>query len=245
VPAPLIKLEQLRTWILFEDAHLLVINKPGDIVCHPSKQGPWSSLVGACREYTGLPVLHLPSRLDRETSGVVVLAKHHALASTLQTAIQRRAVDKRYRAILTGHLAGPVTVEAPLGPAGHLITVLQAVVPQGAAATTHFRPLEYAPGFTLAEVTPITGRLHQIRVHAAHLGHPLVGDKLYGPDPMLYLEFIQHGYTPALAERLLLPRQALHCEQLHFRTSPQAYEFTAAFPADLANFWAQGKIAAS
>ena len=67
--------EEMRTWVLFEDERLFVLNKPGDIVCHPSKDGPWSSLVGAAREYLGLPTVHLVFRLDRETSGVVVLAK--------------------------------------------------------------------------------------------------------------------------------------------------------------------------
>jgi 23S rRNA pseudouridine1911/1915/1917 synthase len=180
----------------------------------------------------------MPSRLDRETSGVVVFAKTHGLASILQKAIQRRAVKKCYLAILTGHLANAVTVNEPLGPAGHVITVLQEVRADGAAALTHFEPVEWAPGFTLAEVRPETGRLHQIRVHASHLGHPIVGDKLYGPDPQLYLDFIGEGFTERLQTRLLLPRQALHCARIRFETSPSAYEFAAPFPADLAGFWA-------
>jgi 23S rRNA pseudouridine1911/1915/1917 synthase len=239
VPAPLIRLEQLREWILFEDESLLVINKPGDVVCHPSKQGPWSSLVGACREYTGLATLHMPSRLDRETSGVVVLVKNHPLASTLQMAIQRREVRKRYLAILRGHLAHAVDVHQPLGPVpgDPPVWVQQCVRPDGATASTRFTPVRTAGAFTLAEVEPHTGRLHQIRVHAAWLGHPIVGDKIYGGDPQCYLDFIQHGYTPALAQQLLLPRQALHCTEILYQTDPE-YRFTAPVPADLTAFLA-------
>jgi 23S rRNA pseudouridine1911/1915/1917 synthase len=237
VAASLIQLEQLRGWILHEDSDLLVIDKPGDIVCHPSKQGPWSSLIGACREYTGLPVLHMPSRLDRETSGVVVFAKHHALASKLQMAIQRRAVEKRYWAILRGHLAGEVEVDQPLGPAeDSSVWIRQKVRSDGAAANTRFVPVRQAGGFTLAEVHPRTGRLHQIRVHAEWLGHPIAGDKIYGGDPGCYLEFIQHGYTADLAAKLLLPRQALHCAEIVYRTEPE-YRFAAPLPRDLAEFF--------
>src|SRR5580704_15287924 len=101
---PLIDPADFRSWILHEDEHLLVVNKPGDVVCHPSKAGPWSSLVGAAREYLGLPTMHLVFRLDRETSGVVVLAKDAATASRLQVAMQKRRVGKSYLAVLTGEL---------------------------------------------------------------------------------------------------------------------------------------------
>src|SRR5258708_31466915 len=97
--------EELRSWILSETADLLVVNKRGLVVCHPSKQGPWSSLIGACREYLGLERLHMPSRLDRETSGVVVLAKNRETASRMQKAAQQRRVRKIYWAILCGTLS--------------------------------------------------------------------------------------------------------------------------------------------
>jgi 23S rRNA pseudouridine1911/1915/1917 synthase len=243
LPAPLITLEQLKTWILHEDQDLLVIHKPGDIVCHPSKQGPWSSLVGACREYTQLPVLHMPSRLDRETSGVVVFVKQHALASKLQMAIQRREVSKSYRAILRGRLPEAVEVDQPIGPAEDAeVWVRQTVRPDGAAASTRFTPLVVTDAYTLAEVEPRTGRLHQIRVHAEWLGHPVVGDKIYGGDPGCYLEFVRNGYTPALAEKLLIPRQALHCAEIVYRTEPE-YRFTAPLPPDLAEFLGSQGIA--
>src|SRR5215510_6240470 len=103
-PLQLIAPEDVPKWILYEDDRLLVGNKPGDVACHPSKAGPWSSLGGALREYTRLPVVHLVFRLDRETSGVVVRAKDAKMASRLQVAMQERKDGKSYLAILTGEL---------------------------------------------------------------------------------------------------------------------------------------------
>lgn len=228
--------EEVRARILFEDAHLLAIDKPGDIPCHPSKAGPWSSLVGACREYLGVERLHMPSRLDRETSGIVVLAKDHETASRLQIAIQERQVEKEYLAILTGRLAESIVVDQPLGKDPlSVVHVKQHVCATGAAAVTEFVPLESTGGYTLAIVRPRTGRMHQIRAHAQWLGHPLVGDKVYGPDAQHYLDFIQDGVTPGMLEKLILPRQALHARRISFRVDPPV-EFTAPLASDLDSF---------
>ena len=238
-PVRMITPEELRSWIVFEDERLLVVSKPGDAVCHPSKAGPWSSLVGATREYTRLPVMHLVFRLDRETSGVVVLAKDAKMASRLQTAMQERKVGKAYQVILTGELAGPMTVNQPLGDdSSSPVFIKSAVREDGQAAVTHFTPVKTGGGFTLAQVVTETGRKHQIRAHAQWLGHPVVGDKIYGPDARLYLEFIDHGWTEALAERLLLPRQALHCAEIDLRPAGLAHVFRAPLPEDLRAFCA-------
>src|SRR5258708_39034869 len=92
--------EELQSWIIHDTADLLVVNKPALVVCHPSKQGPWSSLIGACRDYLGLERLHMPSRLDRATSGVAVFATNRATASRLQKAPQHPRTRKDYWAIL-------------------------------------------------------------------------------------------------------------------------------------------------
>ncbi len=241
-PVRLIAPDEVPRWIVYEDARLLVVNKPGDVVCHPSKAGPWSSLVGALREYAQLPTVHLVFRLDRETSGIVVLAKDAKMASRLQTAMMDRKVGKAYLAILTGELRQPVTVDQPLGDdVTSPVFVKSAVVAagEGQPSITHFTPLKSGHGFTLACVVTETGRKHQIRAHAQWLGHSLVGDKIYGPDARLYLEFIDHGWTPNLAEKLLLPRQALHCAEIDLRPAGLPHVFAADLAEDLKQFCAQ------
>lgn len=227
----LITEEELRQWILFEDDNLLVVNKPGLVVCHPSKQGPWSSLVGACREYLGVPRLHMPSRLDRETSGVVVLAKNAELGSRLQRAIEHRQVEKVYHGLLCGRLEQEVTVDQPIGKAqDSAVVIKRGVAAEGQEASTVFTPLEYRNGLTLARIAPRTGRLHQIRVHASWMGMPIAGDKIYGPDEQLFLEFREHGWTPRLAAMLPYPRQALHASE--WRCPSVGLAFSAPLPRE-------------
>ena len=229
--------DEIKSWVIYEDDRLLVVNKPGDVVCHPSKAGPWSSLVGAAREYTGLPTMHLVFRLDRETSGVVVLAKDAKMASVLQSAMMDRKAGKVYLAVLTGELGAPVTVNQPLGDdRASPVFIKSAVVEGGQAAITHFTPCLAARGFTLARVVTETGRKHQIRAHAQWLGHSLVGDKIYGPDAQLYLDFITQGWSAALAEKLLLPRQALHCAEIDLSAVGAPQIFKAEMAADMRSF---------
>ena len=111
-----------------------------------------------------------------------------------------------------------------------------AVRADGQAAVTHFTPLSSGGGFTLARVVTESGRKHQVRAHAQWLGRPLVGDKIYGPDERCFLEFIAGGWTPALAERLLLPRQALHCAEIDMIGAGLDRVFTAPLPQDLRAF---------
>jgi 23S rRNA pseudouridine1911/1915/1917 synthase len=230
---------ELGSWVIHDDERLLVINKPGDVVCHPSKHGPWSSLVGAVREHFGFARIHLVFRLDRETSGVVVLAKDPGTASLLQTAMQERRVGKAYIAVMTGELAGPVRVEQPLGTdTASPVFMKSAVCADGQPSATLFEPLSRGNGFTLARVTTETGRKHQIRAHAQWLGHSVVGDKIYGPDARLYLDFIDRGWTPQLERVLLLPRQALHCERIDLHAAGIPAAFEAPLPADMLDFCA-------
>jgi 23S rRNA pseudouridine1911/1915/1917 synthase len=238
-PVRMIAPEEVPPWIVYEDERLLVVNKPGDIVCHPSKAGPWSSLVGALREYAKLDVVHLIFRLDRETSGIVVLAKDPKMASRLQRAMQERKVAKAYLAVLTGELAGAVTVNQPLGDdTASPVFVKSCVRADGQASISHFTPLATAGGLTLVRVVTETGRKHQIRAHAQWLGHWMVGDKIYGPDARCYLDFIDRGWTEELAAKLWLPRQALHCAEIDLRPAGLEHVFTAPMPADMREFCA-------
>jgi len=236
-PSRMIAPAELESWVVYEDERLLVINKPGDVVCHPSKHGPWSSLVGAARERCGLATIHLVFRLDRETSGVIVLAKDPQMASRLQKAMQERNVAKSYLAILTGELAGDVRVDQPLGPdTSSPVFMKSAVAADGQPSVTRFEPLSTAPGFTLARVVTETGRKHQIRAHAQWIGHSVVGDKIYGPDARLYLAFIDKGWDSELEALLLLPRQALHCHQIDLRAAGCPSVFEAPMPLDMREF---------
>lgn len=228
---------ELKEWVLHEDGQVLVINKPGDIVCHPSKAGPCSSLAGAVREHFGFAAAHLAFRLDRETSGVVVFAKDPEVAARLQAALRLRLAGKAYLAVMTGALERPVTVDQPLGnDESSPVFAKSAVRPDGQAAVTRFTPLACGGGFTLARVVTETGRKHQIRAHAQWLGKCIVGDKIYGPDARCFLDFIDRGWTPALAEQLLLPRQALHCAEIDLRKAGLDRVFSAPLPPDLRAF---------
>ena len=234
----LITQEELRGWILEATPDLLILNKPPHVVCHRSRYGPWSSLIGACREYFGDEILRMPFRLDRETSGVLVLARTKEAGTRLQRAVQFRNYRKTYHAVLTGHLENPVTVTANIGPdVGAEFYSRQTVVEEGGdTAETEFIPIVSGGGYTLARVHPRTGRRHQIRVHAASLGLPLLGDKLYGTDSGPMIRFMREGMSPELLEQLLLDRHGLHCTQVEFETERGLEVFSAPAPADLAGF---------
>lgn len=234
----LITPEELQGWILEESPDLLILNKPPHVVCHRSRNGPWSSLIGACREYLGADVLRMPFRLDRETSGVLVFGRTKETGTRLQRAVQFKCYRKTYHAVLTGHLEAAVICRGAIGPdVGAEFYSRQTVVPEGGdAAETEFVPVAFGGGYTLARVHPHTGRRHQIRVHAAAIGHALVGDKLYGPDPSLMLRFMQEKMSPEMLETLLLDRQALHCSQVEFETDRGVEIFSAPPPEDLAGF---------
>lgn len=242
--APLVNPAELPGWIRFENENLLVIDKPGWLVVHPSKNGPWSSLAGALREGLGLQTIRFMYRLDRETSGVIILAKDEVTGSRIQQAIGKRLMGKAYVALLEGELHDRIVVDQWLGPDPTAnVTVKQRVVEAAAAgaqdARTTFHPLAVRNGFTLVGVELHTGRKHQIRAHAAWLGHRVVGDKLYGPDPTLYLEFALHGWTARHSAMLPLTRQALHCAAIDLRPAGMPHVFTAPWPADLARFAGQ------
>ena len=241
---PLVNPADLPKWIILSDEKLLVLDKPGWLVVHPSKNGPWSSLAGAVREGLGVETIRFIYRLDRETSGVVLLAKDEATGGRLGKAVLKRQIGKAYVTILEGELPGSVTVDQWLGPdlsAG--VTVKQMVVPAdtpGAqSATTVFHPLAVRGGCTLAGVELLTGRKHQIRAHADWLGHRVIGDKLYGPDPRLYLEFAEKGWTARHSELLRFTRQALHCVAIDLRPARMDYLLRAPWPVDLARFAAR------
>lgn len=236
---PLVDPAELRAWVMLNDERLLVLDKPGWLVCHPSKNGPWSSLAGAVREEFRPDAIRLVYRLDRETSGVIILAKTEAMGSRLGKAVLQHRIRKLYVTLLEGEMAEPITVNQPLGPdpTANVAVKSRVIAGEGSQeAVTHFHPLVARGGFTLAGVELVTGRKHQIRAHAEWLGRRVVGDKLYGPDPGLYLEFAQQGWTARHSALLGMTRQALHCAAIDLRVTGLDYLLQAPWPKDMARF---------
>ena len=209
--------------IIHEDADLLALNKPAGLVCHPTKGDEYSSLISRVRLHLGAGVQpQLVNRLDRETSGVVLVAKNETAARELRRLWEDRRVVKEYLAIVHGHPGQDHgTIDAPLGrDESSQVAIKDCVRPDGAAARTEYvvrsRFTREAGNFSLLQLLPETGRKHQLRIHLAHLGHPIVGDKLYGGDEDLYLALVQDRLTAAQWTRLILPHHALHARELRF-----------------------------
>jgi len=198
---------------VYEDEHLLVIDKPAGLVVHPAAGNPDGTLLNAllhhAPELATLPRAGIVHRLDKDTTGLMVVARTLQAHCALVEQLQRRIVHREYRALVLGTLVAGGRVEAPIGrhPTQR---VKMAVVGNGREAITHYRVLESYPGHTLLAVELETGRTHQIRVHMAHIHHPLVGDTTYGGRPRP-----PRGCHPELAAALQsFPRQALHAIRL-------------------------------
>jgi 23S rRNA pseudouridine1911/1915/1917 synthase len=216
--------------IIHEDGELLVVNKPAGLVCHPTKSGEMSSLIGRARLYlSNAAQPHLVNRLDRETSGVVIIAKNSEVAGELGKILESRAVEKEYVAIVHGHVAAEQgTIDAPLGKDEHsIVAVKDCVRADGVASQTEFfaeRKFSRAlvgressrAEFSLLRIVPQTGRKHQIRIHLAHLGHAIVGDKLYGGDEDCYLALVQNRLTEVQRAKLIFENHALHARSIKF-----------------------------
>lgn len=236
--------------ILGETREFIAVEKPAGVLVHPTRPGGPRTLWDALRDLLSYEVatggqVSIINRLDRETSGVVLVAKSAAAARRAAMTMQAGGIRKTYLAILDGHpREDSFTIDQPIVRRGAVVPSpihLQRMVhPSGARAVTGFRILRrFGSGqgiFSLAMAFPATGRTHQIRVHAAHAGHHLVGDKIYGPSEQCYLEFIRTGWTESLAARLLLPRHALHSASIAFEGEGRSFSWESPLPEDLAAF---------
>jgi 23S rRNA pseudouridine1911/1915/1917 synthase len=246
--------------IVYEDHRFLVIDKPANLLVHPTGPGRPDTLWDELNRFLAFELVNgarisFINRLDRETSGLILVAKSSGAARQLGQMVAVHRIRKTYTAIVFGWPSEETfVVDQPLLRQGIVrpsrIWLKQAVHSDGSSALTSFRVLQRLKirerPFALMEAEPKTGRTHQIRVHLAHVGHPIVGDKIYGPDENCYLEFIASDWTPSLEAKLLLPRHALHASSLSFEFEGTPFSFEAPFPPDLYDFLAiQVKVPAS
>ncbi|MBW8311289.1 MAG: 23S rRNA pseudouridine(1911/1915/1917) synthase RluD [Rhizobium sp.] len=209
--------EDIPLDILYEDEDVLVVNKPAGLVVHPGAGNPRGTLVNALLNFDArlaeLARAGIVHRLDKDTSGLMVVARTLRAHTSLVEQLSGREVHRQYLAVVQGTMVAGSTVNAPIGrhPTDR---VRMAVVKEGGRdAVTHYRVREKFRAHTLVECRLETGRTHQIRVHMAHVRHPIVGDPLYGGS---YRQ--PKAATEALAARLQgFRRQALHAEKLTFR----------------------------
>lgn len=216
--------------ILFEDDEVLVLNKPAGLVVHPSAGHEGGTLVNAllhhCKDLAGIGGERRPGivhRLDQDTSGVIVVAKTEHAMQSLSRQFKERRVNKRYTAMVRGRVIPESgDIETLIGRSPHHRRKMSARVTAGRAARTHYATIESFNDATLLDVTIETGRTHQIRVHMAHLGHPVLGDREY-------------GRARALAGDIRADRQMLHATTLAFQhpTSGVPLEFDAPLPEDM------------
>ena len=233
--------------VVYEDEHLIVINKPAGLVVHPAAGNPDGTLVNAllghCHDLSGIGGVERPGivhRLDKDTSGVLIAAKNDGAHRALSLSFRWRTTEKRYLCVVYGVPARDEgIVDAPI--ARHPSERKRmAVVPGGRASRTLWWTRERFDGAALVECRPVTGRTHQIRVHLAHIGHALVGDQVYAGR-----QWREIGDAGSSARCHAFPRQALHAWRLTV-THPvtgAAMTFEAPLPTDLAELLADLRAA--
>ena len=239
--------------VVAEGDDWIVVDKPAGLLTHPTRPDGAPTLWDGLRQLLAYELanrgqLSIITRLDRETSGLVLLALTRERARDFGLAMQRGLIGKEYLCIVRGWPEwDTTTVNAPIIRQGEVrdspVWLKRCVDQRGVPARTDFvveRRFERSgEQFALLRAKPRTGRTHQIRLHAAHLGHPLVGDKIYGGrEGGAYLEFIETGWTPKLEGELLLPRHALHAVVLEFDDRNGRQRIEGEMAADLRQFTA-------
>lgn len=242
--------------VVDESADWIVVDKPAPLIVHPANRRAEPSLLGGLEallayERSNGAVPGVVTRLDRETSGLVLVAKHAAAARELGGVFMRREACKEYLAVVAGWPEADAWVcDEPIIRAGELgpsaIWVRQIVHPAGKPCRTRFEVCERFERregrFSVLRCFPETGRMHQIRVHLAHCGHPLAGDKLYSGTGREYLEWMAAGWNADLARRLLLPRHALHAAVLAVPWGGRVIEWRSPLADDLRDFVAGNDV---
>jgi 23S rRNA pseudouridine1911/1915/1917 synthase len=242
--------------IIDETDDYIVVDKPAPLQIHPSTPDSTSTLWHGLKDLLAFELANggqvsIINRLDRETSGTVLVAKHQAAARLFGIAMQERRIHKTYHAIVHGWPDWEtLDLHAPILRKGEVtespIWVKQMVHQDGAQCQTVFRTLSrvehhHAGKIALIEAQPVTGRMHQIRVHLSHLGLPILGDKIYGLDERCYLEFIDTGWTPALEAKILFSRQALHSHRLEVCAPELTQAWICRLPAEMQKWLNNGE----
>jgi len=234
-----LKPEPLPLTVLYEDSSIIVVDKPSGMVVHPAYGNPSGTLVNAllyhCKDLTGINGVLRPGivhRLDKDTSGVMVVAKDDEAYHHLTKQFKNRAVEKTYLAMVYGKFGQDEgVIDSAIGRHPSERKRMSTRTKKGRMAITHWKRVEELDGFTLLEISPQTGRTHQIRVHLSSIGHPLLGDPLYG----------RKGRPGAIHDPFLkecvrrMNRQALHAQRLIF-THPRTEErvqFFSPLPQDM------------
>ena len=228
--------EAIALAVVHEDEHLLVLDKPAGLVVHPGAGNPAGTVLNALLHHdpalAELPRGGIVHRLDKDTSGLMVVAKTLATHTALVDMLSRHDVERQYEAVVLGSLVSGGTVDAPIGRSmGDRLRQAVRDEEGGKHAVTHYRLRERFRAHSLIQCNLETGRTHQIRVHLAHVGHPLVGDPLYGGGLKL-----PRRATPELVAALRgFRRQALHAERLAFAhpVTGEPLAFAAERPADM------------
>lgn len=232
----------LNKLIVYENEYFILVNKPPHILVHPTPKQHHHTLIQQLQAAIPNASLGLIHRLDRETSGLLLIAKNKITCGALGKMMETRVIRKKYTAIVHGAPSWNETqVQAPIGFMGlneaNKVYLRQTIKENGAPATTHFKVIQRGKRYSLIEAIPITGRLHQIRVHLASLGYPIVGDKIYGTDPEAFLKFMDQGWTAELAKTLIISRHALHAYSLSFPWMSEVRHFCVDWSDDLVDFW--------
>ena len=239
-PLETLKPEDIPLDILYEDSHLIVLNKPAGMLVHPASGVNFGTLVNAllapCTDLSGIGGIERPGivhRLDKDTSGVLVVAKTDVVHRKLSLQFEKHTITRQYVAIVCGvpaEITG--TIDAQIARSRRDRRRMTTVKNSGRHAVTHYQVLEIYNKFSLVQLTLETGRLHQIRVHLQHIGHPVAGDAIYGGDQRA----LNDADTLPLKHALIhLKRQALHARTLQFE-HPVTHEriiFSAPKPADM------------
>ncbi len=223
--------EDIELDIIFEDDTIIVINKPAGLVVHPGN-GNWhgtmlNALLHHAPQLSNIPRVGIVHRLDKETSGLLVVAKTIEAQTSLVRQLQHHTVKRDYMALVLGEVEFSGAVDAAIGRHPVQRTKM-AVTVKGKPARTHYQPIETFEGCTLLQCSLETGRTHQIRVHMQNIGHPLVGDPVYGGKPK--------KTQPTVGQLLIrFTRQALHAQKLALThpQSKQIMQWEAPLPDDM------------